>query len=44
MLSFGSTNNTDRWQPIDAGLGKIMKDHMKKLYRVWWNKYVYYIY
>jgi len=37
---YGPPNNTDRWQPIDAGYGKQVKDKAKEHYTTWWNLYV----
>jgi hypothetical protein len=42
MPSYGPPNNTDRWQPIDAGYGKLVKDKTKEYYQAWWNQYAYY--
>lgn len=38
--TYGPPNNTDRWQPIDAGYTRLVKDRAKKYYQEWWNKYV----
>lgn len=37
---YGPANNTDRWQPIDAGFGQMVKDRAKIYYQQWWNEYV----
>jgi hypothetical protein len=40
---YGPANHTDRWQPIDAGYGKLVKDKIKEYYQQWWNEYVCYL-
>lgn len=36
MPSYGPANHTDRWQPVDAGYGRLIKEFVKKLFHVWW--------
>ena len=43
-VQYGPANNTDRWQPIDARFGRLVKESVKAKYTAWWNEYVYFVF